>query len=83
MPSPGSATANLCVDDVLAFDDAELFQYMKQNHHPDGGFDLEFDGWETLPKDQRDRLAEKLRWFSTLVSMLPIADIRLGSERRK
>ncbi|KAI1504212.1 hypothetical protein F5X99DRAFT_406282 [Biscogniauxia marginata] len=61
MPSPGSATRNLCVDDVLAFDDAELVEYMKKSHGPDGGFALEFDGWEKLPKGQRDRLAARLR----------------------
>jgi hypothetical protein len=53
--------ANLSVNDVLAFDDTELVDYIKQYLRPDSGFDLEFDCWEKLPKDQRDRLAERLR----------------------
>ncbi|KAI0007055.1 hypothetical protein F4779DRAFT_593482 [Xylariaceae sp. FL0662B] len=61
MPLPGSATRNLCVYDVLAFNSAELVQYIKQNRRLDGSFDLELDGWETLPKAQRAGLAEKLR----------------------
>ncbi|KZZ99638.1 hypothetical protein AAL_02210 [Moelleriella libera RCEF 2490] len=61
MPLAESATPSLSVDDVLAFDDAELVEYMKQTVRDDGGFDLEFEGWENLPNDQRDRLAERLR----------------------
>ncbi|TPX10723.1 uncharacterized protein E0L32_008292 [Thyridium curvatum] len=61
MSSPVSAIPNLCADDVLAFSDTELVQYMTQNRRQDGGFDLEFDGWEKLPKEQREQLAERLR----------------------
>lgn len=61
MPPSKSATPKLCAYDVLDFDDAQLVQYMKQNQRPDGAYELECDGWEELPKDQQDRLAEKLR----------------------
>ncbi|KAH8889940.1 hypothetical protein GQ53DRAFT_689303 [Thozetella sp. PMI_491] len=61
MPSSEPTTPKLSVDDILAFSEAELVQYMKQNHYPDRGFDLDFAGWENLPKDQRDQLAERLR----------------------
>ena len=61
MAFPSSAVPGLGVGDVLAFNDAELVQYMEQNQQPDGGFDLEFEGWEKLPKDQREQLAERLR----------------------
>lgn len=47
--------------DVLAFSDAELVQYMTQNRRPDGGFDLDPAGWDALPRDQRERLAERLK----------------------
>lgn len=83
MSSPVSAIPNLCVDDVLAFSDTELVQYMTQNRRQDGGFDLEFDGWEKLPIEQREQLAERLRWIIPLIRILSIADINTGLERRK
>lgn len=60
MASSEPATPKLSVDDILAFTDAELVQYMKQSRRPDGAFELDCEGWE-LPKDQRDQLAERLR----------------------
>lgn len=61
MPSSKSSTSNLCVDDILAFSDTDLVLYLHENRRQDGGFDLEFEGWEDLPKDQRDNLAHRLR----------------------
>lgn len=61
MASSDSAPPILSVDSILAFSDAELVQYMKQNRRADGGFDLDVDGWEHLPKDRRDQLAERLK----------------------
>lgn len=55
------APPQLSVDNILAFSDAELVQYMKQNRRADGGFDLNFDGWEHLQKDQRGQLAARLK----------------------
>ncbi|AEO63071.1 uncharacterized protein THITE_2107924 [Thermothielavioides terrestris NRRL 8126] len=55
--------ANLSVDEVLAFSDVELVEYMKNNRRPDGAFKLgNIDGWERLPSDQRHQLAERLRF---------------------
>ena len=61
MPSSAPAASELCLDDILAFSDTELVRYLQENRHQDGGFDLEFEGWENLPKDQRDNLAQRLR----------------------
>ncbi len=61
MPSSESSTSKLCVDNVLAFNDTQLVRYLEENRRQDGGFDLEFEGWENLPKDQRDNLAQRLR----------------------
>ena len=61
MPFFESRTSKLCVDDILAFSDTELVRYLQEHRRQDGGFDLEFEGWENLPKDQRDNLAQKLR----------------------
>ena len=55
------APPQLSVDDVLAFSDTQLVQYLKQNRRADGGFVLDLDGWEHLPKDQRGQLAERLK----------------------
>ncbi|KAI8958177.1 hypothetical protein F5Y11DRAFT_50777 [Daldinia sp. FL1419] len=61
MASPEPAIARLSVNDILTISEAELVQYMKQNRQPDGDFNLDLDGWENLPKNQRDQLAERLR----------------------
>ena len=61
MPSFESNSYNLCVEDVLAFSDTDLVRYLQDNRRLDGGFDLEFEGWENLPKDQRDNLAQRIR----------------------
>ncbi|KAB5513039.1 hypothetical protein GE09DRAFT_1047315 [Coniochaeta sp. 2T2.1] len=55
------APPQLSVNNILAFRDAELVQYLKQNRRADGGFDLDLDGWEHLQKDQRDQLAARLK----------------------
>ncbi len=57
MASSESMAPKLTVDDILAFTEEEFVQYMKQNRRPDGDFDLDFDGWDKLPKEQRDKLA--------------------------
>lgn len=61
MPSSDNTTLKVSIDDVLAFTEDELVEYMKQGRRPDGAFVLEPDGWGNLPKDRRDQLAERLR----------------------
>ncbi|KAK3302818.1 uncharacterized protein B0T15DRAFT_504125 [Chaetomium strumarium] len=61
MASSDLTTPKLTVNDILGFSDAELVQYMKQNRRDDGGFGLEFDGWENLAEEQRDQLAQRLK----------------------
>lgn len=56
-PTPPGVSAY----DVLGFSDAELVQYMVQNRGSDGRFELDLAGWDRLPKDQRERLAERLK----------------------
>ncbi|KAL2171812.1 hypothetical protein VTG60DRAFT_1509 [Thermothelomyces hinnuleus] len=60
MPSFEPMASNVTVNDIFSFSDGELVQYMKQNRRADGGFDLEFEGWENLAKEQRDQLAQRL-----------------------
>ncbi|KLU91815.1 hypothetical protein MAPG_10764 [Magnaporthiopsis poae ATCC 64411] len=57
-PTPPKVSAH----DLLAFNDAELVQYMMQNRGPDDRFVLRPAGWTRLPKDQRERLAERLKF---------------------
>lgn len=61
MASFEPTSPQLFVHDVLAFSDAELVQYMRQHRYSDSGFDLHVEGWDALPKDQREKLAERLR----------------------
>lgn len=63
-PDAAISKPSLSVGDVLAFDDAELAQYMLRHRRPDSGaFDLDdVDGWHLLPDDQRDQLAERLKY---------------------
>lgn len=62
MASFEPTSPELSARDVLAFSDAELVQFMEQNRRPDGGFDLDVAGWDSLPKDQREKLAERLKY---------------------
>lgn len=61
MASSDLMTPKLTVNDIFGFSDAELVQYMKQNRRDGGGFDLDFDGWDNLAKEQRDQLARRLK----------------------
>ena len=65
MSEPEAATykPSLSVSDILAFDDAELAQYMQRHRGPDGGFSLDdIEGWDVLPEDRREELAERLKY---------------------
>lgn len=66
MASFEPTSPELSARDVLTFSDAELVQFMEQNRRPDGGFDLDVAGWDSLPKDQREKLAERLKYRSSL-----------------
>ena len=61
MPYCESNSGNLCVEDVVALSDPDLVRYLQENRRHDGGFELEFEGWENLPKDQRENLGQRLR----------------------
>ncbi|KAK7403871.1 hypothetical protein QQX98_010375 [Neonectria punicea] len=61
MASTEAATATLSVDEIAAMSDAELGQFMTKHRHPNGGYELPIDGWDKLSKDERDRLAERLK----------------------
>lgn len=66
-PEPAAAAKTTwTVSDVLAFDDADLAEYMRQHRRPDGGgFELDdIDGWDVLPDGQRDQLAQRLKCCS-------------------
>ncbi|GAB1312196.1 hypothetical protein MFIFM68171_02406 [Madurella fahalii] len=52
----------LSVRDVLALSDADLTQYMEQNRRSDGNFVPDIADWDTLPKDQREALAGRLKF---------------------
>ncbi|KPM39122.1 hypothetical protein AK830_g7449 [Neonectria ditissima] len=61
MASTGAATVALSVDEIAAMSDTELGQFMTKHGHPDGGYELPVNGWDKLSKDERGRLAERLK----------------------
>jgi hypothetical protein len=54
-------TATLSVNEIAAFSDAELRQFLTEHRQPDGTYGLSVDGWDKLSKDERDLLAERLK----------------------
>jgi hypothetical protein len=56
----------LSARDVLALSDADLAQFMERSRRPDGGFDLDVADCHRLPKSQREKLAERLKYWSSL-----------------
>ncbi|KAL1858357.1 hypothetical protein VTK73DRAFT_7838 [Phialemonium thermophilum] len=55
-------------DDILAFSDAELKEFMKQHWEENVGFTINVDwSWGKLDQDQRDQLAERLKAGALLV----------------
>ncbi|CAH0019329.1 unnamed protein product [Clonostachys rhizophaga] len=73
MASTGAATATLSVDGVAAMSDAELGQFMTQYRRPDGGYELPVCGWDMLSKDERNRLAERLKAQERALAQSPTA----------
>ncbi|KAJ4311317.1 hypothetical protein N0V84_010522 [Fusarium piperis] len=61
MASPEAETVTLSVDELAAMSDTELGQFMTKHRNPDGGYELPVDGWDKLSKDERGRLAERLK----------------------
>ncbi|KAM6513367.1 hypothetical protein FALCPG4_015796 [Fusarium falciforme] len=61
MASTEAATVALSVDEIAAMSDTELGQFMTKHRHPDGRYELPVNGWDKLSKDERDRLAERLK----------------------
>ncbi|KXX80631.1 hypothetical protein MMYC01_203397 [Madurella mycetomatis] len=61
MPSIEPTTPKLSIRDIFSFSDTELVQYMKQKRSANSGFNLEFDSWENLAKEQCDKLTERLK----------------------
>ena len=63
-PEPAAAAKTTwTASGVLALDDAELARYMRQHRGPNGGFAInDMEGWHLLPDDQRNQLAQRLRY---------------------
>jgi len=72
---------------VLGFTDANLIEFMQQSRRPGdgGGFDLDIDGWDTLAGDQKEKFAERLRYWLPIFGRLSTRTNSLtgsGRERR-
>lgn len=62
MPFQEPTTAMLPVQDILAFSDVELAQFMQLHRRPNGDFELSVDGWDELSAEERSALAERLKY---------------------
>ena len=51
----------LPVSELMAMSDEQLIQFMKEHCDAKGNYTLPVDGWEKLSKDQRERLASRLK----------------------
>lgn len=70
MSPVGGGDTQLLVQDILAFSDEELVQYMEKNYGA-GGFDLDVGDWDELEGEERERFAERLRLVDTRLPFLP------------
>ncbi|KAG8426348.1 hypothetical protein J3459_008260 [Metarhizium acridum] len=61
MASTEAVVVALSVDEIAAMSDTELGQFMTKHRHPDGSYELPVNGWDKLSKDERGRLAERLK----------------------
>ncbi|KID85143.1 ankyrin 2,3/unc44, partial [Metarhizium majus ARSEF 297] len=73
MASSEPIPATLTVDDIAAFSDSELAEFMKKHRRPNGDFDLPVDGWDKLSKDDRNQLAERLKAQERALAQSPTA----------
>ncbi|KAI9674961.1 MAG: hypothetical protein M1817_001367 [Caeruleum heppii] len=71
MSSPPTA-APLATDEIAAFSDGELVQFMAKHRTADGGFQLPVEGWDKLPEDERTHLAERLKAQQQALAQSPI-----------
>lgn len=51
----------LPVSKLMAMTDDQLTQFMKKHRDSTGIYSLPVDGWEKLSKDERERLASRLK----------------------
>ncbi|KAI0549732.1 hypothetical protein F4679DRAFT_595523 [Xylaria curta] len=71
MASTEAETVTLSVDEIAAMSDAELGQFMTKHRRPDGGYELPVDGWDKLSRDERNRLAERLKAQERVLAQSP------------
>lgn len=56
-----SEQPHFTLDVIMQLSDPDLVEFIMENQHPEGSFDLELEGWEDLPPSERDPLADRLR----------------------
>ncbi|KAH7171302.1 hypothetical protein EDB81DRAFT_195059 [Dactylonectria macrodidyma] len=65
------------IKEIAAMSDAELGQFMKKRQRPDGSYGIPIhDGWDTLSKEERNRLAERLKAQQQILAQSPTANAR-------
>ncbi|RSL43878.1 hypothetical protein CEP54_014913 [Fusarium duplospermum] len=72
MTSPvarGTTPSPLHVSELMAMSDDQLTQFMKEHRDSTGIYNLPVDGWEKLSKDERERLASRLKAKERVISL--------------
>ena len=60
--SPREPTpVTLPVSELIAMSDEQLCHFMKEHRDANGDYSLPVDGWDKLSKDERERLATRLK----------------------
>ncbi|KAH7271843.1 hypothetical protein MRS44_004412 [Fusarium solani] len=59
----------LPVSELIAMSDDQLTQFMKEHRDSAGTYSLPVDGWEKLSKDERERLASRLKSKGRVISL--------------
>ncbi|KAI8683292.1 hypothetical protein NCS56_00453400 [Fusarium sp. Ph1] len=68
--SPREPTpVTLPVSELIAMSEEQLCQFMKEHRDANGGYTLPVDGWDKLSKDERERLASRLKAKERVLSL--------------
>ncbi|EEU47093.1 uncharacterized protein NECHADRAFT_78164 [Fusarium vanettenii 77-13-4] len=68
--SPREPTpVTLPVSELIAMSDEQLCQFMKEHRDANGDYSLPVDGWDKLSKDERERLASRLKAKERVLSL--------------
>lgn len=60
----------LSIDDILHGSDSAVDNILEQHRQSNGGFTIPLEGWQTLSAEERQRLAQRLKYHGQSLSCL-------------